>query len=240
MINKTRVYFFLIFFACLFTGNEFSAQKINQFDKNKKRTGVWMKYYPNKKIRYKGQFENGKEVGVFKFYDISDSSKPNAIKVFSKTNDSVSVSFFSIKGNLKSKGFFLDKKRVGLWKYFFADGKMMSKEFYVSGNLQGELINYYPNGKPAEISNYRDGLKNGVSQKYSSDGILIEEVAFKNGKANGLAKYFELSGNLKEKGIYKNGKRIGKWEFYLDGEIAENIAAKKKKTFSKQKQKDKK
>jgi antitoxin component YwqK of YwqJK toxin-antitoxin module len=37
---------------------------------------------------------------------------------------------------------------------------------------------------------------------------------------NGLAKYFELNGNLKETGFYKNGKRAGKWEYYLDGELA--------------------
>ena len=42
--------------------------------------------------------------------------------------------------------------------------------------------------------------------------------------------------NLKEKGIYKDGKRVGKWEFYLDGEIASDEEIKKKKTFTKKKQ----
>ena len=45
---------------------------------------------------------------------------------------------------------------------------------------------------------------------------------FQNGKANGLASYYELSGSLKERGNYKDGKRIGKWEFYLDGEIVDD------------------
>ena len=235
MINIKRLIFVLAFFACFFMSENFNAQKINQFDSNKKRTGIWMKYYPNKRIRYKGQFLNGKEVGVFKFYDITDSRNPTAIKSFSVTSDSVAVSFYSLKGSLKSKGFFIGKKRVGLWKYFFANGKMMSKEFYVEGKLEGELINYYPNGKPAEISLYQKGLKEGISQKYSSKGILIEEVMFENGKPNGLAKYFELTGLLKEKGVYKDGKRFGKWEFYLDGEIASDEESKKKKTFFKKK-----
>lgn len=236
MLNIKRLFFVFTFFTCFFMSKNVNAQKINQFDVNKKRTGIWIKYHPNKRIRYKGQFLNGKEVGVFKFYDITDSKNPIAIKTFSNTSDSVSVSFFSLKGNLKSKGYFIDKKRVGLWKYFFANGKMMSKEFYIDGKLQGELINYYPNGKPAEISLYKNGLKNGISQKYSSKGILIEEVNFENGKPNGLAKYFELTGLLKEKGIYKNGKRFGKWEFYLDGEVATDKDQKKKKTFTKRKE----
>ena len=232
MLNIKRLFFLFIFFTCFFSSKNVNAQKINQFDSNKKRTGVWMKYYPNKRIRYKGQFENGKEVGVFKFYDITDSRNPVAIKTFSRNNDSVSVSYYSLKGNIKSKGFFIGKNRVGLWKFYFADGKMMSKEFYREGKLQGEVINYYPNGKPAEISLFRSGLQHGISQKYSSKGILIEEVTYENGKPNGLAKYFELTGLLKEKGIYRDGKRYGKWEFYLDGEIASEDDKKKKKTFS--------
>ena len=212
-----------------------NSQKINQFNANKKRTGVWKKYHPNKRIRYTGQFINGKEVGVFKFYDITDSRNPIIIKTFSAASNSVAVSFYSINGILKSKGIFIGKKRVGVWKYFFADGKLMSEEFYVDGKLENKLINYYPNGKPAEISIYKNGLKSGLSQKYSSVGILIEEIDFKNNKPNGVAKYFELNGNLKEKGVYKNGKRVGEWEFYLDGEVSTDKDVRKKASFNKKK-----
>lgn len=238
MLNIKILSLVFTFITCFLSSNNCNSQKINQFDANKKRTGVWKKYYPNKRIRYTGQFVNGKEYGVFKFYDISDSKTPTAIKVYAKNSDSVTVSFYSLKGNLKSKGVFIGRKRVGPWNYFFADGKIMSKEFYVDGKLDGKLINYFPNKKPAEISFYMNGLKHGVSKKYSSKGILIEEVMFENGKPNGMAKYFELTGLLKEKGVYKNGKRFGKWEYYLDGEIASDEEVKKKKTFIKSKNKN--
>lgn len=237
MLNIKRLGFVFVFFACFFTSEKFNAQKINQFDANKKRTGVWKKYYPNKRIRYQGQFKDGKEIGVFKFYDISDSRYPTIIKTFSKNSDSVLVEFYSLNGKLQSKGFFIDKNRIGKWKYFFADDKLMSEEHYVEGKLEGKLINYYPNGKAAEITFYKNGLKEGLSQKYSSAGVLIEEITFENGKENGMAKYFELNGNLKEFGLYKNGKREGKWEYYLDGEIATDKELKKKKSFQKQKSK---
>ncbi|WP_397446820.1 toxin-antitoxin system YwqK family antitoxin [Polaribacter sp. R77954] len=236
MLNIKRLSFILLFSVCFFVKNECNAQKINQFDANKKRTGVWRKYHPNKRIRYSGKFVNGKEVGIFKFYDITDSKNPTIIKKFSATSDSVDVSFYTVNGILKSKGVFIGKKRVGEWKYFFADGKLLSKEFYVDGKLNGELINYYPNKKAAEISQYKNGLKNGISKKYSSDGVLIEAVEYSNGKPNGLAKYFELDGNLRETGMYKNGKRDGKWEFYMDGEmVSDEGLKKKKKTFTKPK-----
>lgn len=232
MLNIERLGFVIVFFACFFLSESFYGQKINQFDANKKRTGVWKKYYKNKRIRYQGEFKNGKEVGVFKFYDISDSKNPTIIKKYNTANDSVAVTFYSLNGIKQSKGFFIDKKRVGNWIYYFKDGKTMSTETYKDGKLNGKVINFYPNGKTTEITVYENGERNGLSQKFSSKGILIEEVHYKNDKENGLAKYFELNGNLKETGIYKDGKRVGKWEYYLDGEISDKKEIEKKNTYT--------
>jgi antitoxin component YwqK of YwqJK toxin-antitoxin module len=229
MLNVKRLLFVSVIFTFFFSSNKINAQKINQFNENKQRIGTWIKHYPNDKIRYSGQFEDGKEIGVFKFYDISSSDYPVIIKTYSKNKDEVLVQFYTLKGTLQSKGSFLDKDRIGDWVYYFTDGKIMSEEVYKQGKLEGKLVNYYPNGKETEITFYKDGLKDGLSQKYSSDGILIEEITFKKGKQNGPAKYFELNGNLKEAGSYKDGKRVGEWEYYLDGEVSTEKELKKKK-----------
>jgi antitoxin component YwqK of YwqJK toxin-antitoxin module len=219
MLNIKRLLFVYVLFTCFFSSDKISAQKINQFNENKQRIGTWVKYYSDDKIRYTGQFENGKEIGVFKFYDISSSQFPVIIKTYSKNEAAVLVEFYTITGKLQSKGLFKGKNRIGNWVYYFKDGKIMSEEVYKDGKLDGKLVNYYPNGKATEITFYKDGIKEGLSQKYSSDGVLIEEITFKKGKQNGPAKYFELNGNLKEAGSYKDGKRVGEWEYYLDGEV---------------------
>ena len=220
MINIKRLFFVFIFFACFFSSNTSFAQKINRVDANGKRTGVWKKYYPNKRIRYTGQFENGKEVGVFKFYHITTSKHPIIIKTFFEESDSLFVQFYTLGGKIETEGVLNGRKRIGNWKYFYADGTLMSEENYIDGKLNGEQLIYYPDGLVTEFAIYKNGLKHGVISKYSSKGILIEEITYENGKPNGLAKYFELNGDLKETGHYKNGKRVGKWEFYMDGEIA--------------------
>ena len=235
MLNIKRLVFVSVILSCFFSASRFYAQKINQFDANKKRTGVWRKFYPNKTIRYEGKFKNGKEIGVFKFYEKSSSKQPVIVKRYSEKSDSTKVEFYSSKGLLQSEGFFIGKIRVGVWKFYFKNKKLMSEEFYDNGKLDGKTINYYPDGKPTEISFYKNGLKDGLSKKYSSDGILIEEITYKNGKPNGLAKFFELNGNLKEEGNYKNGKRVGEWEFYINGEAASKNDIKNKKTFTKSK-----
>ena len=237
MINIKRLGFIMLFFACFFTSEGFNAQKTNQFNENKKRTGIWKKYHSNKRIRYTGEFKNGKEIGVFKFYDISSSKFPVIIKTFSKESDSVFVQFYKLSGKIESEGFLIGRKRVGNWKYFYADGKLMSEENYSEGKLHGKQTIYYPNGKITETSVYNNGLKDGITSKYSSKGILIEEITYKNNKPNGVAKYFELNGNLKETGSYRQGKRVGKWEYYLEGEIATDEEKKNKNKFVNKKDK---
>ncbi len=217
MLKIKRLISLSLLFAVFFGSFKLNAQRINQFDKNKKRTGIWKKYYPNKRIRYVGQFKDGKEVGTFKYYDISTSKHPTIIKEFSANSDSAFVKFYTLKGKLRSKGYMVGKKRVGKWMYYFSNGKTFSEEAYLDGKLEGDLKNYYPNGKMLEHTQYQNGKKNGFSKKYSDEGVLIEEVNYVNGILNGEGKYYELNGDLKEEGVYRNGKRHGKWEFYIGG-----------------------
>ena len=209
MLEIKRLFYIFTFFTFYFISKDCNAQKINLFDSNNKRTGTWKKYHSNKKIRYTGQFKDGKEFGVFKFYDITTSRKPIITKTFYENSDSLFVQFYRLNGNLKTEGVLNERKRVGLWKYFYNNGAVMSQENYKNGLRHGEQFVFYSNGKITERSLFKNGLLDGISSKYSSKGILIEEVAYKKGKPNGLAKYFELNGNLKETGIYIDGKRVG-------------------------------
>jgi antitoxin component YwqK of YwqJK toxin-antitoxin module len=223
MINIKRLFFVCLLFSCFLFSNSIKAQNYNKFDENKKRTGTWKKYYPNKRLRYIGKFENGKEVGLFKFYSMTSSLYLEATKTFHKDSDSVSVKYFHENGKKRGNGMLFGRDKVGKWIYYYKEGTVFSEEFYIEGKLSGNVIIYFKsNGKIAEQSEYKDGLLHGSTKNYSDQGVLIEDVLFQNGKANGLASYYELSGSLKERGNYKDGKRIGKWEFYLDGEIVDD------------------
>lgn len=217
---KTRELFVLsLVVTILFRGTVF-AQKINQLNTKGKRTGVWKKYYPNGDIRYEGQFKNGKEIGTFTFYN-QGSAYPSIIKIFSRKSDTATVKFYE-KSRVKTIGKMIGRKRVGKWIYYYSDGnRIFSEENYKDGKLNGPLKNYYSNGKLTEETDYKNGKKDGVSKIYTEAGVLIEEVHYINGKLNGLAKYFDIKGVIKEKGKYANGERIGKWEYYIDGELSE-------------------
>lgn len=229
----------LVFIAILFSAKDATAQKINQFDKNKKRTGIWKKYYPNKRLRYVGRFKDGKEIGTFKYYDIRSSKFPTIIKEFYPNSDSASVKYYTLRGKLRTKGMMVGKKRVGQWIYYFPNGKLFSEEFYVNGKQEGDLKNYYPNGKVLQHTQYKNGMKNGFSRMYSDSGTLIEEVHYVNDVLNGRGRYFELNGDLKEEGIYRDGKRYGRWEFYIGGKKVTKKERQKENKFNKNEAKKK-
>ena len=225
MLNIKRV--FLVLLVSVVFLPTMTAQKINRLDANGKRHGIWKKYYANKRIRYQGQFRNGREIGVFKFYDVTHSNFPIATKQFSTDSKSAYVKFYTLKGKLRSEGKMIGRSRIGVWKYYFPTGKIFSEEFYIDGKLDGTIKNFYANGKLTSVSHYKNGLKEGSVRKFANSGILIEEVFFKNDTLDGLAKYFDLKGNIKETGLYKKGKRFGKWEYYIDGEVVSEKEKKK-------------
>jgi len=195
-----------------------SQEKINQLNAKGKRTGVWKKNYNNGKIRYVGQFKNGKEMGVFKFYSALSSEHPVAIKTFENNSNLAKVSFYTVKGVLQSEGLMNGKKRIGLWKYYQEDGKkLLSEENYKNGALEGKSVTYYKSGKVAEMVFYKNDKLDGNTKRYSESGILLDDLNYKEGKLNGLAKYYNIEGKLIYTGDYENDVKVGKWQYFENG-----------------------
>ena len=211
----------IIILAVLFLSNNsiIAQEKLNQLDNNGKRTGAWEKYYNNKRIRYKGQFVTGKEVGVFKFYSALNSDHPIAIKTFDKSSSIAEVKYYTEQGILESNGNMIGKKRVGKWLYYHKDGEtIMSEENYVDGELNGEVKTFYKSGEITEILYYSKGKLHGNAKRYDIKGPLVSDLTYENGKLHGLAKYFDIDGKLMYTGNYENDVKTGEWEYYENGE----------------------
>jgi len=194
-----------------------AQSKINQFDANGKRDGVWIKYYKsNKNIHYKGQFIHGKEIGIFKYYSIDNDKIPIIIREFNLSNNLEDISFFSKNGLLQSKVKMQGKLRIGKWIFYHNDGKtVMSEEFYKNGKLNGESKVYYANGKLTEVLHYSNGKLNGNYKRYSVRGFLYQDLTYAKGVLNGPAVFYDRkTGKILSKGNFKNNKRQGVWEHF--------------------------
>ncbi len=216
-INK--IYLFVFFVAGILSVN--AQNNINQMDIDGNRDGVWKKYYSNSRVRYVGQFDHGKEVGVFKYFSASNSDNPIIVKKYHTSDDLADVQFFTTSGVLESEGMMRGKKREGKWLFYHADGKkVMSEENYKDGKLDGPYRTFYAIGEPTEITNYKNGLQHGNYKKYSIKGFLYQDFNYANGMLNGMASYYSRkTGDLIKKGPYKDDLRVGTWENYVDGEL---------------------
>jgi antitoxin component YwqK of YwqJK toxin-antitoxin module len=213
---------YLFIVAIILSGNLCLAQeKINQYDDDGKRHGVWKKYYENSdQLRYEGTFEHGKEIGVFKFYCGDCEDNPTVIRTFNVNDRSAHVQFFTVKGKLVSEGKMIGKDRIGKWVYYHkSSDKVMTLEIYNNGKLDGKKVTYYTNDQITEETEYKNGLKNGMNNFYSPEGIQIKKLIYKNGLLHGPAYYFDSNGSLILEGNYKNGKKNGLWKHYEDGAL---------------------
>ena len=211
--------FFLSYLLCL----SVSAQTFNQFDSDGKRHGIWLKSFEGTDVkRYEGEFNHGKEVGVFKFYkNIDGEAILSATRAFNDSTGLTEVKFFTSKGKVISEGNMRGKTYVGTWKYYQKDSnKLLILEHYNNqGQLKGKRIVYYNNEQIAEETNYENGLLQGKATNYTLKGIVLKTLIYVDGELHGDAKFYNPKGELLVEGQYKKGKKHGIWYYYENGEL---------------------
>lgn len=229
----------LFYFIVLVTAN---AQEINQLNDKGNRHGLWKGVYEkSKRPRYEGVFNDGKETGVFKYFDDTKTGTVIATRDFSIGDGSCYTTFFDQKGNKVSEGLLVNRQPEGEWKYYHFQSKdVMSIENYKKGKLHGTKKVFYKNGTLAEISNYVNGNLGGSYKKYAENGNLLEESNYKEGELHGEVIYYDGKNNIIFKGEYKNGRKVGYWETYENGKLVskEKVTRFTRKTFKIDKSED--
>ena len=202
-----------------------SAQTINQFDSEGLRHGIWKKYYDNTTIlRYEGEFNHGKEIGLFKYYkNVDKKASLTATKQFNETDNKAYVTFYTSKGKVVSEGEMAGKLYIGEWKYYQKNSKkLLTLENYDSeGLLDGDRFVYYENGQVAEKQFYIHGKLDGPSFWYSEKNVVLKEFQYVNGELHGVSKFYNPKGDLILEGNYKQGKKHGIWKTYENEKLIE-------------------
>ncbi|MFL0352369.1 toxin-antitoxin system YwqK family antitoxin [Xanthomarina sp. GH4-25] len=202
-----------------------TAQTINQLDENGKRHGIWKKNFDNTNIiRYQGEFNHGKEIGLFEFYkNINKTAVLTATKQFNEHDNKAKVTFFASNGKVISTGLMDGKNHIGEWIYYHKDSKqVMTVEHYNNqGQLEGESLVYYNSGQLAEKRIYKANVINGKAIWFNESGKKLKEYNYLNGELHGEAKFYNAAGTIEIEGQYKNDRKDGVWKYYKDGELTE-------------------
>ena len=118
-----------------------------------------MKTLPNLKDKPYGGAWSVHDAETVNFVEDHTVSYPTVdVKKFLEDSDVATVSYYTLKGKLRSEGKMKGKNRLGKWMYYFSTGEIFSEEFYSEGLLEKTLKNYYKNGNLAEESEYKNGL----------------------------------------------------------------------------------
>ncbi|WP_291113573.1 toxin-antitoxin system YwqK family antitoxin [Flavobacterium sp. UBA6135] len=222
--------FLPLLILCFLTVTQlFSQSEPNQLNAKGQKHGLWKGYYDDtKNLKYEGTFENGKEVGVFTFYDNTKTKRVVATREFDAKDNSAYTIFY--KGKFKvSEGKVVNKLYEGEWKYYHLDmDQIMTLENYKNGKLDGVRKVFYKSGELAEETNYKEGKREGSYKKYAENGIVMEELNYKNDLFHGPAIYKETDGTISITGQYKNGLSVGEWKYYEKGKL---VRTEKKELF---------
>jgi len=206
--------------ACL-SANAFSQADtlINITDQSGKKTGHWIKKYPDGKIMYDGIFKDNHPVGEFKRYDEKGNLK--SVLIFSDDGREADATMYYPDGKVSSKGKYINQKKEGMWKFYSViDGYLICEENYDNNLRNGLSEQFYPDSTLASKVNYTNGRMNGEWTQYYPDGQVSQISHYIEGMATGNFQAWYEDGTPSVSGQYKNDLREGKWIIYKkDGSV---------------------
>ena len=212
MINLKFLKYVFFISTIVFTQNEFNLDG--------KRNGPWIGYHDNGVIKYTGQFLNGLEYGLFRYYNLS---KNLVIELNYIDTGTISDAILYYKnGVIKSTGRYINRKKQSSWSYYDKYGQKNSQENYSNGIQNGQTIYYYSSSQISDLYMFVDGVKNGPGKIFYPSGNLNMSSYYVNDQKHGLTNYYYDNKllQLESTGKYYKGLKDSLWIFYNEeGEL---------------------
>lgn len=146
--------------------------------------GMERRYSEDGEVIYECSFKNGKAEGkCFQQMKVGSSDTYMVLRHYKNGIHTGEYLETYKNGGIKTKGYFSDNQREGLWEYFNPDGSRKSiAETYQNGKVI-KRINYFANGKIESERNFNtNGKLHGIEKKYAYEGgDLISEKRYENG-----------------------------------------------------------
>jgi len=206
----------------------YTEEKINRYDNQGKRTGVWKDLYEDGKLREEGNWAMGMRNGVFKFY----TKKGELEKLERYENDvliidEASTAILDIRkeyfpnGSIKEIGTYREGKKQGNFRIFDESGKETAGLLFDNDTLVGEgMIDslgrrigdwklFYQDGKVRAQGKYVAGLREGSWIYFYPNGKQEQTGVYKMDWPTGMWKWYYASGSLHREEMYRNGREDG-------------------------------
>ena len=131
---------------------------------NSRKTGKWIKYWPNGSVRSKITYKYGRTMGAY-------------------------TTYFQ-NGKIEEKGIINAGLLSGSYELYWPNGQLrQSKKFNSSGKTEGKVDYFYANGKKELSFTTINGQENGEAIWYYENGDMKKETVFQNGKSLSTKQY---------------------------------------------------
>lgn len=194
-------------------------EKVNRYDRQDRKTGLWKEYYEPLDgeeftqyiTRLEGRYIEGEKDGIFREYK-RDGSLVELSKFVEGTieEDAEELIVLDIRaeyredGSIKSVGGYKENKKQGVHREYDSDGKITNGFLYEDGEVTAEGI--------IDAA----GTYQGNWKVYYPTGELKVEGAYKEGVRVGDWTFYHKNGKTEQKGKYLRGKPHGEWKWYYD------------------------
>jgi len=162
------------------------------------KDGEYKTWFPSGQPESTGQYEEGKQMGNWKFWYSNGQMKSDYNLVYD-TLDGALIKWYE-NGQKLIEGTKKMNNEIGSWTSWYENGQMNSKMNYdEEGKTDGLQTNWHNNGQKSSEENYSKGIKEGEFKFWDSQGKLYVTRTFKNGTDLNLpATYKNKSGETLE------------------------------------------
>jgi antitoxin component YwqK of YwqJK toxin-antitoxin module len=187
------------------------------------KNGYYVFFFENGQMKKEGNYENGKESGVWRTYNPDGTLA--RITEFNGENDYQYTNYYS-NGQPKESGHMLDGKLTGTLTTYYTNGVPKSIiPVNSEQKINGEVTVNFDNGIENFKLNYKNGKqKDGEQVVYNRSGGIDHKMTIKNEQRDGEYLEYYSNGSLIYKGKYKDGKKDGNWKkYYINGQLEEDF-----------------
>ncbi|MBS4056892.1 MAG: toxin-antitoxin system YwqK family antitoxin [Bacteroidales bacterium] len=184
---------------------------------NGQKQDAWIEYYPDGKVKARGNYLNDKKTGNWEFYYPGGQIEQQG--AYDKNGQLTGkwIWFYS-SGQRQREESYRNGLADGLSTEFEANGKIITQGEYLEGMEEGYWL--YDYGDYREEGDYQRGLRTGLWKDFYPNGKLAFEGKFIEDNPNGEHRWYWPNGLKKEEGQYIMGRKNGEWKkFREDGSL---------------------
>ncbi len=151
-------------------------KEIGSFDSLGNKTGLWIGYYNNKTVAYKGNYLKGLKDSIWVYYNIDgDIDKIERFEIGRKNGLTKIYSKGNLYDEINYKNDVKDGKHT---HYYTTSNKINFLQEYRNDTLHGEFKLFFENGKLKQHGAFKNGRNIGEWLTFSERGEIIERIFY--------------------------------------------------------------